>query len=81
MIGIVRWIVDLGRVAICTEVSMMSSHIVMPHKGHLEAVFHMLAYLKKYHNSDMVFDSSEPEIDMADFPREDWSLRIYGDIK
>ena len=58
LIGIVRWMVELGQVEICTEVSMMSSHIVMPNKGHLEAVFHMLAYLKKHHNSDMVFDTS-----------------------
>ncbi|KAL7536256.1 hypothetical protein ACHAWF_008726, partial [Thalassiosira exigua] len=29
----------------------------------------------------MVFDPSEPDIDMADFPREDWSYSIYGDAK
>ena len=29
----------------------------------------------------MVFDPSEPEIDMADFPREGWRLSIYGYVK
>ena len=29
----------------------------------------------------MVFDPSEPENNMADFPGEDWSLSIYGDVK
>ena len=29
----------------------------------------------------MVFNPSEPEIDMVDFPREDWILSIYGDVK
>ena len=59
----------------------MSSDIALPRKGHLGAVFHMFAYLKKHHNSEMVFDPSEPETDMDDFPREDWSLSIYGDVK
>ena len=81
LIGIVRWMAELGRVELCTEVSMMSSHLAFPREGHLEAVFHMFAYLKKNHNSEMVFDPSEPDIDMSDFPREDWSLSIYGDVR
>ena len=35
LIGIVRWMVELGRVDICTEVSMILSHLAMPRKGHL----------------------------------------------
>ena len=77
LIGIVRLMVELGRVDIFTEVSMMLSHIALPRKGHLEAVFHMFVYLKIHHNSEMVFDPSEPEIDMADFLREDWSLGVH----
>ena len=73
--------VELGRVEICTEVRMMSSHLALPQKGHLEAVFHMFTYLKKRHNSEMLFDPAEPEIVMAYFPREDWSLSIYDDVK
>ena len=80
LIGILRWMVELGRVDICTEVSMMSSHLALPRKGHLETVFHMFAHLKKKHNSEMVFDPSDPTIEEGDFPREDWSLSIYGDV-
>ena len=81
LIGVLRWMVELGRVDITTEVSMMSSHLALPREGHLEALFHMFAYLKVHHNSEMVFDPSEPDIDMDDFPREDWSLSIYGDAE
>ena len=80
LIGILRWMVELGRVDICTEVSMMSSHLALPRKGHLETIFHMFAHLKKKHNSEMVFDPSDPDMDEGDFPREDWSLSIYGDV-
>ena len=42
---------------------------------------HIFSYLKCHQNTEMVFDPSEPQLDMADFPREDWSLSIYGDVK
>ena len=51
LIGILRWIVELGRIGICLEVSMMSSHLAMPREGHLEHVLHIFAYLCKYHNT------------------------------
>jgi len=79
LIGILRWMVELGRVDICTEVSMLSSHLALPRRGHLDALFHMFAYLKAHHNSEMVFDPSDPGLDMDLFPREDWGLSIYGD--
>ncbi len=40
LIGILRWIVELGRVDICLEVSMMSSHLALPREGHLQQVLH-----------------------------------------
>ena len=80
LIGVLMWMVDLGRVDICTKVSMLLSHRVLTRKGHLDALFYIFAYLKTHHNSEMVFDPSEPEIDMIAFPREDWSMSIYGDI-
>jgi hypothetical protein len=52
LIGILRWIVELGRVDICLEVSMMSSHLVLPREGYLEQGFHIFAHLKKYHNTE-----------------------------
>ena len=73
--------VELGRVDICTETSMMSSHLALPRRGHLEILFHMLSYLKKHQNSEMLFDPTEPDIGMADFRSEDWGLSIYGDVK
>ena len=72
--------VEFGRVDICTEVSMMSLHLALPRTGHLKALFHMFAHLKKHHNSKMVFCPSEPDVDANGFPCDDWSLSIYGDV-
>ena len=45
LIGILRWIVELGQVDMCLKVSMMSSHLALPREGHLEQVLHIFAYL------------------------------------
>jgi hypothetical protein len=42
-IGVLHWMVELGCIDICTEVSMMASFCAMPRIGHLDAVFHMFA--------------------------------------
>ena len=57
----------MGSVDICTETSMISSHLLLPRRGHLESLFHMFSYLKKHQNSDILFHPSDPDVDMADF--------------
>ena len=63
LVGILRWIVELGRVKICLEVSLMSSHLALPREGHLDKIFHIFAYLKWKHRARMVFDPTYPSID------------------
>ena len=50
-IGILCWMVEMGRIDIATEVSLLASHVALPQDGHLEAVLHMYEYLKHKHNS------------------------------
>ena len=73
-----RWIVELWRVDITCEVSMMASMMAMPREGHLEELYHIFAFLKIRHNSQMVFDPTPPDIDSNSFPREDCSHTVYG---
>ena len=63
LIGILRWIVELGRIDIFLEVSMMSSHLAMPRKEHLDQVLHIFTYLRKYHNTELVYDPSDPVVE------------------
>ena len=48
-IGVLRWMVELGRIDIITEVSMLASQLELTREGHLEAVFHIFGYLKGHH--------------------------------
>ena len=77
-IGVLRWIMESGRFDITVEASMLSSHLVIPREGHMQEILHVFAYLKKHMNTEMVFDPSEPEIDMNSFQRQDWSYSIYS---
>jgi hypothetical protein len=64
-IGVLYWIVELGRVDIITDVSKLASHIAWPREGHLEAMFYVVAYLKCKHNARLVFDPTYPETDYS----------------
>ena len=78
LIGMIRWMVELGRVDICCEVSMMSSSLALPRTGHLEQLYHMFSYLEKHYNTEMVFDPSEPTINEELFEKQDWSNSVYA---
>ena len=80
LIGVLRWALELGRVDIMTELGILSSYLAMPREGHLEALWHMFAYLKNKHNSRMIFDPTYPKIDETTFHECDWK-NFYGDVK
>ena len=77
-IGVLRWMVELGRIDICTEVSMLAAFSVAPRHGHLAAVVHLYAYLKKHPRSKLIFDPSY--VDHDPHPQYDWK-DFYGDVK
>ena len=79
-IGILRWCVEIGRIDIITEVSMLASHLALPRQGHLDAVYHVFGYLDNRHNARLVMDPTYPTINMANFKECDWR-EFYGDIK
>ena len=80
LIGVLCWIVELGQVDICLEVSMMLLHLAKPHERHLDQVLQIFVYLKKYHNTELVYDPSDLTINYAEFERRDWASSEFGHI-
>ena len=80
LIGILRWAVELGRVDILMETSMMSTHLAMPRQGHLEQVHHIFGYLKGRPKGKLFFDPQHPELDERSFTTYDW-YDFYRDAK
>ena len=80
ILGILRWMVELGRIDLITKVSLLSSHVALPKEGHLEAAMHVIAHVCQKYNSRLVYDPSYPEIDCSVFKECDWS-EFYRDAK
>ncbi len=78
LVGVLQCIVELERVDINVEVSMMSSNLALPCVGHLKEIYHIFAYLKAHSNTEMVFDSTPVIPDMSLFEQQDWSYLPYG---
>ena len=81
LVGILRWIVELGRVDITVETSLLASCMAMPRQGHLNQLYHIFAFVKSHHNSEMVLDPSEPTMNIEEFNNEDWDHTVYGNTK
>ena len=78
LIGILQFIVELGRIDITCEVSMMNSHLALPREGHLKEIFNVFAYLKKHMNLELLFDTAVPDIDMYSFQKQDWTYSVFS---
>jgi hypothetical protein len=80
-IGVLCWTIEIGRLDINTEVSMLAAHMAMPREGHLYAVFRIFSYLKAKHIARLIFDPTPPKIDHNKFrANEDW-INFYGNVK
>jgi hypothetical protein len=72
--------VELGRIDIATEVSLLSSHLAFFHEGHLETALHIMSYQSQKHNTRLIFDPTYPNIDMGQFLQYNWT-EFYGNIE
>jgi hypothetical protein len=80
LIGILRWAIELGRIDIALETALLSQYSASPREGHLEAVYHIFAYLACHPNGRIVFDATTPLLDEDCFQHDvDWKP-FYGDV-
>jgi hypothetical protein len=73
LVGVLRWICDIGRVYILVDTTKMSPYLASPREGHLQQVLHIFAYLKAHKRSTLVFDEMEPSYNPEWFTKRDWS--------
>ena len=88
LIGILRWICELGRVDILHETSILSQYLAQPRMGHLTQCLNIFYYLKNHDRSWMLMDPNSYDVNWV--PRRDESspmeraeaMRdIYSDAK
>ena len=73
LIGVLRWAVEIGRLDILLEVALLSCHLALPRKGHLDQVYHIFAYLKYSGKRRVYLDPSYPKISESRFEKYDWT--------
>jgi hypothetical protein len=73
LIGILRWIVELGMIDIIVAVALLSRFFASSCEGHLEQVFHIFAYLNCHKRSCLVLDGRMPSVNESRFRTMDWS--------
>jgi Reverse transcriptase (RNA-dependent DNA polymerase) len=78
LIGVLRWIVELGRIDIMVAVTFLSRYLASPREGHLEQAFHIFSYLDSHERSKLAFDGNDMDVDASRFNDSDWS-QYYPD--
>ena len=67
IIEIQRWAIELGRVDILTEDSMLSAYHANPREGHLEQLLHIVSFLKNHPKLTIHLDPAIPQIGPSTF--------------
>jgi hypothetical protein len=83
LIGIIaQWVIELGCINIHHEVSLLSQYQANPRVGHLEALYHVFAYMKSHLNiGHVTFDPKTPMVDESAFNNgADWK-EFYGEVQ
>ena len=72
LIGVLRWVVELGRIDINYEAATLSQYLASPRRGHLLQALHIFKYLDIHRSSFLRFDPTYLDLDnpsdMADNP-------------
>lgn len=73
---------ELGRLDIMLEVSLLSQYQASPRVGHLDALYHIFAYLRGHPNMGRIaYDHKEPKVDYRAFNETaDWTS-FYGEVE
>ena len=62
LIGVLRWIVELGRIDIVYKVSSLSKFLAQPRTGHIYQALHIFKYLEAHIDNEISFDPLYQEI-------------------
>ena len=81
LIRILSWAIEIGRVDILLEVALLSTHLAIPRKRHLEQVYHIFGYLKQRYRRRLLFDPEHTDISEERFTRFNWEYSYKDYIK
>jgi hypothetical protein len=83
LIGICRWAVEIGRLDIFLETSLLSQYQANPRVGHLEALYHIFAYMQGHMDMGKIVLSFRIPIDrtFTAMPRKNYLQRCPNHLE
>ena len=79
LIGMLNWLVSIGRFDVAYAVSLMARFVACPRQGHLKRAIRIFGYLKKYPNKRIRVDSRDPiRSGSEEAWNEDLSLELHS---
>ena len=78
LIGSANWMITLGRFDIAYAISSLSRFSMAPRKGHLEALYRVFGYLKKFPSGKVIIDPHPMTFTDLKFEEYDWT-QFYPD--
>jgi len=78
LIGMLQWAVTIGRIDIHCAVMTMSRFSSAPKQGHLDRVKRIFAYLKRFRDASITFDTDVPDHSAYKVEQPEWKY-IYGE--
>ena len=62
ILGMLRWLIELGRVDVLLETTLLASFLMAPRVGHLDQVSKIVLYLKKHQRSTLMMDPAKLDL-------------------
>jgi Reverse transcriptase (RNA-dependent DNA polymerase) len=81
IIGVLQWIVELGRIDIAYEVGTMARHAAAPREGHMRNAIHIFRFLKAHMRSRLVLDHQKRDFTGCRWVVHDWARYYPGACK
>ena len=60
IIGSLQWEIEIGRIDILLEVTVMSNNMALPREGHIGQFLNIMGYMKNHKKMRLMFDYSNP---------------------
>ena len=82
LVGILRWAIEIRRIDIFHETSLMFQYQANPWIGRLEVLYHIFAYLKSHMKMGRIgYDPMGTNVDLSVFNNNaDWT-EFYGEVE
>ena len=71
LIGVLRWVCELGRVDVLFETSLLSQYLAQPREGHLIQAINIFSYLDHHNRTWLVLDPTRFEVNWVPQGNED----------